>query len=111
MSRAKPAKPQKPAPYEQAGSRIAQARRELAVRSERDIAGPDMARDLGVSTETVRSWEAGETRPREAALGQLAAYLGVTPAWIIYGVDAPALGREHLAPLPRSGPKEPSDSG
>lgn len=80
------------------GTRIAQARRELAVRQERDISGADMARELGVSTETVRSWEAGETRPRETALKRLVAYLSAKEAWIMYGSGVPEGSAEQAWP-------------
>jgi len=66
----------------------------LGVRRHEDITGPEMARALGVSSETVRSWEAGETRPRQTLLGRLADYLGVNPAWLHYGSGPKARGAE-----------------
>ncbi len=100
MSRAKSAESQMISEERQAGLRIAQARRQLGVREHRDVSGPDMARALGVSAETARSWEAGESFPRKPALRRLADYLGVTSAWIEYGIEPreATSPREHFKP-------------
>lgn len=73
-------------PEESLGERIAQARREKAARDRQDVRPVDLARALGVSQATVSDWEAGKITPREDALGKLAAYLGVSPAYLRYGV-------------------------
>lgn len=86
-------------------ARIAQARREKAVWEHRDIAGADMAREIGVAPETVRSWEAGETKPRAAGLQALATYLGVTVPWLRYRAGEQFAAPEETLELPdaRSG--------
>jgi transcriptional regulator with XRE-family HTH domain len=81
------------------GERIAQARREKAARERKDIRHTDMAAALKVSGATVSDWEAGKVRPRPAAMEKLARYLGVTPAYLAYGVGAELSGvdrRTHL---------------
>jgi len=68
------------------GSRIAQARRELAVREERDVTQLDVARAVGATGASMSEWENDKKAPREGALAKLADYLGVTPAYLRYGV-------------------------
>ena len=68
------------------GARIAQARREKAVREQRDITQRDMAKAVHVSSASVSEWEADKAVPREDTLARLAAYLGTTPAQLRYGV-------------------------
>lgn len=77
-------------PTETMGQRIAQARRELAVRLARDVLQSDVANELGVGAATVSRWEADQAAPRDEALNQLAAYLKTTPAWLKFGVGAPS---------------------
>jgi transcriptional regulator with XRE-family HTH domain len=79
---------------QEVGRRIAQARREKAVRDRQDVRPVDVARALDVSGATVSDWESGKVTPREAMIHALAAFLGVTPAYLRYGimpVDPPAL--------------------
>lgn len=71
---------------ETVGDRIAQARREKAVRDRQDVRPADVARAVGVSGATVSDWEAGNITPRDDAMLKLAAYLDVTPAYLRYGV-------------------------
>lgn len=71
---------------ESLADRIAQARREKAVRDRADVRPIDVARALGVSSATVSDWESGKISPREDALAKLAQFLGVTPAFLRYGV-------------------------
>jgi transcriptional regulator with XRE-family HTH domain len=71
------------------GDRIAQARREMAVRARRDIRPVDVARAVGVSGAAVSEWEAGKAVPRDELMRKLAAYLGVTPEFLRYGIRAP----------------------
>jgi transcriptional regulator with XRE-family HTH domain len=70
------------------GDRIAQARRELGVREHRDVRPVEVARALGVSGAAVSDWEAGKATPRDGLMEKLAAYLGVTPEFLRYGVRA-----------------------
>jgi transcriptional regulator with XRE-family HTH domain len=71
------------------GDRIAQARREMAVRERRDIRPVDVARAVGVSGAAVSEWEAGKAVPRDELMRKLADYLGVTPEFLRYGIRAP----------------------
>lgn len=68
------------------GERIAQARRELGVRERRDVTRADLAAACRVVPSAVTYWETDEKTPREDALERLAAYLGVTPAYLRYGI-------------------------
>jgi transcriptional regulator with XRE-family HTH domain len=68
------------------GARVAQARRELSVRLRRDVSASDMAKALGVSPATVYRWESDEKSPKDDSLDALAKFLGVTPAFLRYGV-------------------------
>jgi transcriptional regulator with XRE-family HTH domain len=73
------------------GERIAQARREKSVRDRADVRPVDVARALEVSAAAVSDWEADKKTPREELLTRLADFLGVTPAFLRYGVrEAPA---------------------
>jgi transcriptional regulator with XRE-family HTH domain len=67
------------------GKRLSQARRELAVTREDDVSPIDLARELEVAPATVYSWEADEKTPRRDTLERLAALLGVTPGWLLFG--------------------------
>jgi transcriptional regulator with XRE-family HTH domain len=71
---------------QQVGRRIAQARREKAVRDGRDIKPAEVARAIGVSGPTYSEYESGKIVPRDGVMERLAAYLGVTPAYLRYGV-------------------------
>ena len=68
------------------GARIAQARREMAVREERDVTASEVAKAVGVTNTSMSEWENDKKAPREGALAKLADYLGVTPAYLRYGV-------------------------
>jgi transcriptional regulator with XRE-family HTH domain len=68
------------------GDRIAQARREKGVRDHQDIRPIDVARALNVSGAAVSDWEGDKKTPREELLNALAKYLGVTPAYLRYGI-------------------------
>lgn len=65
------------------GRRIAQARLRKGLTQER------LARALDASAQTVSRWERDAFAPDENYLPKLATLLGVTPAWIEYGVSAP----------------------
>lgn len=68
------------------GSRIAQARREKAAREHRDILAAEVAEAADTTAANYSRWESDERVPREGALKKLAAFLGVTPAYLRYGV-------------------------
>jgi transcriptional regulator with XRE-family HTH domain len=68
------------------GKRIAQARREMAVRERRDIRPVEVARAIGVSGAAVSDWENGKAVPGDDNMPRLAAFLGVTPEFLHYGV-------------------------
>jgi transcriptional regulator with XRE-family HTH domain len=69
------------------GQRLAQARREKAVRDRRDITQADVADATGYSRTAVSEWEADLKSPREDAVKKLADYLGVTAAYLRYGIS------------------------
>lgn len=69
------------------GRRIAQARREMSLHEGRDVQQVDMADAIGVSGAAVSRWESDQKRPRDEHLERLADFLGVTPAWLRYGVE------------------------
>lgn len=74
------------------GERVAQARRELAVREHRDIKPSDLAERLGVTPKTVYTWERDDHAPERSTLELLAAALGVTPGWLLFGQEPKYLG-------------------
>lgn len=94
------AKKEKP---ESIGSRIAQARRELAVRERKDVSQSDIAERLGVAQATVNRWENDKEgkRPSDENLLELARILGVTPSWLRYGQEPkhPPLDESKLTPV------------
>lgn len=70
------------------GQRIAHARRLLGLREGTDVAVPELAERVGVTAASVYNWEADASEPGRANLAKLATVLGVTPAYIAYGVRA-----------------------
>jgi transcriptional regulator with XRE-family HTH domain len=68
------------------GGRIAQARRQLGVEERRDLARTEIAEACGVDPSMISLYELGKNVPREDALTKLADFLGVTPAYLRYGV-------------------------
>ena len=71
------------------GDRIAQARRELAVRLRRDITKAALAEMVGVAASSVGDWEANVSVPKGGNLVQLARVLGVSESYIIAGDALP----------------------
>jgi transcriptional regulator with XRE-family HTH domain len=71
------------------GERLAQARREKGVREWRDLARTEIAEACGVDPSMISLYELGKNVPREDALTKLADFLGVTPAYLRYGVESP----------------------
>lgn len=88
------------------GQRIAQARRELAVRRGEDVTPSDLAGMASVSPATVYRWEDGTKKPSEGSLDALSAVLGVTKAYLRYGTlpkeldDGPVQSEPLDDPLP-----------
>ncbi|VVT19705.1 helix-turn-helix domain-containing protein [Rhizobium sp. EC-SD404] len=67
------------------GGRISTARDAL------DMSIPQLARRLGVKTETISAWEGDRSEPRANRLIMLAGILGVAPTWLLSGFgSAPA---------------------
>ena len=71
---------------QQVGQRIADARERAG------LTQPDLARTLGVSTQTVSNWERGKHRLSEERLQAIAQVLRTTPAALRYGASTEAGG-------------------
>lgn len=70
------------------GERLRRARRLKAAREDRDIEQQQIAEDLGVDPATVARWLKGGSMPQtDRQLAEVAAYFGVTPAWLRYGQE------------------------
>lgn len=70
------------------GGRISRARDAL------NLTTSQLARRLGVKSETVAAWESDRSEPRANRLTMLAGVMGVSPTWLLNGVgDAPQDGR------------------
>lgn len=67
---------------------MAQKRREKAARDQRDITQLDVAKAGGVSKGAVSRYESDVDKPRDAILERIAVFLGTTPAYLRYGVEA-----------------------
>jgi transcriptional regulator with XRE-family HTH domain len=61
----------------------------MAVRARRDVTLAEIAKAVEISPASLSEYEADKKVPREGVLARLAAYLGVTPAYLRYGI-APA---------------------
>jgi transcriptional regulator with XRE-family HTH domain len=55
-----------------------------------------MGKAAGVTAAAISLWESNGRAPREEALAKLAAYLGVTPAFLRYGVEPTAAPRARV---------------
>lgn len=74
-------KPTKPMPYiDTMGGRISRAREDM------QIASAQLARRLGVKSNTVRDWENDRAEPRANRVVMLAGVLGVSPTWLLTGI-------------------------
>lgn len=62
------------------GGRISRARDAL------DLSTAQLARRLGVKSDTVNAWETDRSEPRANRLMMLAGVLGVSPTWLLNGV-------------------------
>lgn len=81
VKRSQPFKPQS------IGGRIAHARRLLGVREGHDVAVSEIAERVGVSAASVYNWEGDVFPPGERNVKKLAEVLGVSAAYIRYGVE------------------------
>lgn len=74
------------------GGRISRARDAL------DLTTAQLARRLGVKTETVHAWETDRSEPRSNRVTMLAGMLGVSPTWLLTGIgelpSAPVVNSE-----------------
>ncbi|RLV60978.1 helix-turn-helix domain-containing protein [Parashewanella curva] len=61
------------------GQRIKQARNRLGLSQE------DLGKELGLSSQSIQSWEKGRSSPRGPRLPKLAAALQTTPQYLIFG--------------------------
>ena len=68
------------------GGRISRARETM------DLTTAQLARRLGVKTETVQAWESDRSEPRSNRFIMLAGLLGVTPTWLLTGVGETQAG-------------------
>lgn len=59
----------------------------LGVTKVMDVSREGLAKLVGVSTATVSRWEDDLRRPKPDAMHKLADVLGVSPAWLDYGVE------------------------
>jgi len=62
------------------GGRISRAREDI------QIASAELARRLGVKSDTVRDWENDRAEPRANRVVMLAGVLGVSPTWLLTGI-------------------------
>lgn len=84
------------------GSRLAQERREKAVRDREDIDRSVVAKAIGVSPSTYSRYEADLTKPPDDVLGLLARYYGTTRAYLRFGEgERYPLSERATVPLPR----------
>lgn len=51
---------------------------------------------VGVRSPTVFRWEKSDMRPEDETLDRLADALGVSAAWILYGIDEPRVEADHV---------------
>ena len=72
-------------PEQTIGTRIVQARFQLAAKQGRVVTQAAVAEALGVSAPTVSQWEADRIRPTIDGVQRLARYLGVSPGWLAFG--------------------------
>lgn len=61
----------------------------MAVRERRDITQGEVATGIGVTVAAYSRWETGQRVPREEDVAKLAAFFGVTPAYLRYGITEP----------------------
>jgi transcriptional regulator with XRE-family HTH domain len=66
-------------------------------REERGILASEFARRVGVTPTAVWNWEKNSITPRQPALEAIAKVLGVTTAFLLYGVETQAIARPQAA--------------
>lgn len=66
-------------PADSLGERLAQAR------DAQGLSAAQLARRIGVKTDTLHAWEAGRSGPRPNVLLRLAGMLNVSPTWLLTG--------------------------
>jgi transcriptional regulator with XRE-family HTH domain len=57
----------------------------VLAREDQDLSTSQLARRIGVQTETLRNWETGRRQPRSNRLMTLAGILNVSPTWLLTG--------------------------
>lgn len=65
------------------GGRISRTRDEL------NLTTAELARRLGVRSNTVHDWETDRSEPRANRVTMLAGVLGVSPTWLLTGIGEP----------------------
>ena len=76
---------------EQSGSADTLGGRIVYAREAQDLTTSQLARRLGIKTETLQGWETDRSEPRSNRLLTLAGMLNVSPTWLLTGVgEAPA---------------------
>lgn len=68
------------------GRRVRQARLQLAARMGEEVSQSELARLLDVQPSTVQRWEAGAKQPSFETVEHLARVLGVSPAYLAFGI-------------------------
>ena len=66
--------------------RLRKARREMGEARDREVLLKEMAAAVGQKPVTVGRWVSGEREPDFESTGKLAAFLGVNPAWLAFGI-------------------------
>ena len=75
---------------EQSGSADTLGGRIVYAREAQDLTTSQLARRLGIKTETLQGWETDRSEPRSNRLLTLAGMLSVSPTWLLTGVgEAP----------------------
>lgn len=75
-------------------SRLKQLRRKKSYVEARDVTQEEVAGATGLSLESFSRYENGKRRVPEDAIGTLARYYGVNPAFIRYGIESAAAGSD-----------------
>ena len=57
----------------------------VLAREDQDLSTSQLARRMGIQTETLRNWETGRKEPRSNRLMTLAGMLNVSPTWLLTG--------------------------
>jgi len=69
-----------------------------AMRKARGMTGSEFARRVGVTPTAVWNWETNGTQPRSKVLSKIAAVLGVSESFLIYGTDANPASASRIVP-------------